>query len=37
MEYQYQVFHNIIDFLTLETFYRVWHEGMWSVMIEFGI
>ena len=35
MEYQYQVLVNIIDFLTLYTFYRVWYEGMWSIMIEF--
>ena len=35
MDHQRQVYHNFIDFK--KAFDRVWHEGLWNVMSEFGI
>ena len=35
MDHQRQVYHNFIDFK--KAFDRVWHDGLWNVMSEFGI
>ena len=35
LEYQKELFHNIINFK--KAFDRVWHEGLWRVLKEYNI